>query len=235
MFSKSAKFYDEIYAAAEKDYPAEVEKVHEIIEAHQPKRGDRLLDVGCGTGMHAALLSKYYRVTGLDLDPEMLAVARQRNPEVTFVQGDMADFKLDQQFDIVVCLFSSIGYVKTKPRLRKAMKSMVQHLVPGGLLLVEPWFTSAQWKVGRVGILQVDKPQLKIVRMSRSARKGDISMIEFHYLIGTAQGIQHESETHELGLFAKSDYRSAMRQAGLKVTLDPTGLDGRGLYIGIKP
>jgi SAM-dependent methyltransferase len=234
MFSKSAKYYDEIYTSMDKDYPGEAEKVHEVIEQHQTGRGDRLLDVGCGTGLHADLLSKYYQVTGLDLDPEMLAVARGHYPDIPFFQGDMAEFKLDSKFDVIVCLFSSIGYVKTKPRLRKTVKNLAQHLSPQGILLVEPWFTAAQWKTGRVTVLQVDKPELKIIRMSRSARKGNISIIEFQYLVGTPKGIEHQVEVHELGLFSKSDMRDAFRAASLKVSYDAEGLDGRGLYIGSK-
>jgi hypothetical protein len=71
--------------------------------------------------------------------------------------------------------------------------------------------------------------------MSYSSQKGNISIIEFQYLIGTSKGIQHGVEQHQLGLFNKKDYLEAFRKAGLKVIHDPKGLDGRGLYIGIKP
>ena len=62
MFSKSAKYYDEIYGTMGKDYAAEVEKVHRFIQAHKQSVGDHLLDVACGTGMHANLLSQFYKV-----------------------------------------------------------------------------------------------------------------------------------------------------------------------------
>jgi hypothetical protein len=76
---------------------------------------------------------------------------------------------------------------------------------------------------------------LKIARISYSSQKGNVSLIEFQYLIGTSKGIQHTVEQHQLGLFIKKDYLDAFRKAGLKVIHDPKGLDGRGLYIGIKP
>ncbi len=81
---------------------------------------------------------------------------------------------------------------------------------------------------------QVDKPDLKIVRMSLSKQRGKRSLIEFQYLIGTPKRIRHDVEIHELGLFTHQEYMDAFKAAGLKVVHDPEGLDGRGLYIGQK-
>jgi ubiquinone/menaquinone biosynthesis C-methylase UbiE len=235
MFSKSAQYYDEIYASIDKDYEAEAKKAHRFIQKHKQTKGKSLLDVACGTGFHASLLSKYYQVEGLDLDSEMLKVAKKKHPQIRFHQGDMTDFNLQRQFDVIVCLFSSIGYVKTKARLQKAIKNMSKHLLPGGVLLIEPWFTPVQWHPGRASMMQVNQPDLKIVRMSYSGQKGKLSTIEFQYLIGTPKGIEHSIEIHELGLFTHKEYMEAFKAAKLNVTHDKEGLDGRGLYIGTKP
>lgn len=234
MFSKSAKYYDEIYAAMGKDYPAEAEKARGFIEAHKQSDGNRLLDVACGTGIHANALSRFYQVEGLDLDAKMLSVARRKYPAIHFQRGDMTDFDLKSQFDVVSCLFSSIGYVKTKPRLHKAIKNMAQHLVVGGVLLIEPWFTPEQWNVGRSFMATVNQPELKIARVSHSRCKGKISVLEFQYLIGTPKGIERATEIHEMGLFTHEEYVGAFRAAGLEVVHNAEGLDGRGLYIGLK-
>ena len=235
MFSKSAQYYDEIYSSVDKDYETEANKAHKFIQRNKQTKGSSLLDVACGTGFHASLLSKYYQVEGLDLDPQMLKVAKKKHPEIRFHQGDMTDFNLERQFDGIVCLFSSIGYVKTKSRLQKAIRNMGKHLLAGGVLLIEPWFTAKQWQSGRAFMTQINKPDLKIVRMSYSGRKGKISTIEFQYLIGTSKGIEHSAEIHELGLFTHHEYMDAFKAATLDVTHDPEGLDGRGLYIGTKP
>lgn len=112
---------------------------------------------------------------------------------------------------------------------------MSGHLLPGGVLLVEPWFTPEQWNPGRAFMTQVNKPDLKIVRMSHSGQRGKISRLEFQYLIGTSKGIEHAVEMHELGLFTHKEYRDAFKGAGLVTRHDAEGLDGRGLYIGLKP
>ena len=234
MFSKSAQYYDELYGELGKDYSAEADKAHRLIQKLKKSKGKRLLDVACGTGIHAGHLSKYYKVEGLDLDAKMLAVARRKHPKIRFTKGNMMEFNLRRQFDVITCLFSSIGYAKTKSNLNKAIKTMNEHLLPGGVLLVEPWFTPTQWHPGRVFTLQVDEPDLKIVRMSYSRQRGKIAVLEFQYLIGTPKGIEYSSEIHELGLFTHKEYLDAFKATGLKVIHDPKGLDGRGLYIGIK-
>jgi ubiquinone/menaquinone biosynthesis C-methylase UbiE len=218
-----------------KDYIAEANKVHQFIQRYKRAEGNTLLDVACGTGAHAGPLSEHYKVDGLDLDANMLQVARKKYPKIKFHHGDMTSFNLGHQFDVITCLFSSIGYVNTKSNLQKAIKNMERHLLPGGVLLVEPWFTPEQWNPGRVFVLRVEKPDIKIIRMSRGGQKGKISSIEFQYLIGTPKGIEHSIEHHTLGLFSHEEYLDTLRSTGLKVVHNKKGLDGRGLYIGIKP
>lgn len=233
MYAKSSVFYDAIYAT-KKDYAAEATRVRALIERH--RRGDvhSLLDVGCGTGGHLPYLRDHYDVEGLDLSPEMLAVARRRNPDIPFHQADMTDFELGRQFDAVVCLFSSIGYVRTVPMLYQAVATFARHTNPGGLVVVEPWFTPNAWKDGTISSLFVDQPELKIARMSVSERQGTLSIMDMHHLVATPAGVEHFVERHEMGLFTRDEYLAAFTAAGLEATFDETGLIGRGLCIGVR-
>ena len=234
MLSGSEKYYDDIYGTMGKDYVAEATKIHELIQTYKRTDGNTLLDVACGTGTHAGLLREWYQVEGTDLNADMLKVARKKHPGIRFTKSDMRSFDLGRQFDVVTCLFSAIGYMKTRTELQKAIRSMSRHLLAGGVLLVEPWFTKEQWKRGRVSTILVDRPAMKIVRMTRGGIRGNISLLDFQYLIGTARGIKHIVEHHEFGLFSEADYMDAFTKAGLPVIHDPEGVDGRGLYIGIK-
>jgi len=235
MLSGSEQYYDDIYGSMGKDYAAEADKLHEFIQTYKRSPGNTLLDVACGTGTHAGLLREHYNVEGTDLNADMLKVARKKHPGLHFTRADMRDLDLGRQFDVVTCLFSAIGYMKTKTDLQKAIKSMSRHLLPGGVLLVEPWFTPEQWHAGHVGAILVDKPDTKIVRMNHSGIKGKVSLLDFHYLIGTPKGIKHLVEYHEFGLFSHTEYMTAFTKLGVDVIHDPEGIDGRGLYISIKP
>ena len=229
MFSRSARLYDAVYASI-RDYPREAAELDRLIQERRP--GARtLLDIACGTGAHLEHLTGY-EVEGLDLDPEMLGVARERLPNVPLHEGDMADFDLGKRFDAVVCMFSSIGYVRTAERLRSAVASMARHLEPGGVLVVEPWLSPEVWVDRHVGAVFVDQPELKIARMNVGEREGNLSIFEFEYLVGTPNGLERFNERHELGLFTVEQYLEAFRAAGLEVDHDPEGPMGRGLYIG---
>jgi len=229
VFSRSARLYDAVYASI-RDYPREAAELDRLIQERRP--GARtLLDIACGTGAHLEHLTGY-EVEGLDLDPEMLGVARERLPNVPLHEGDIADFELRKRFDAVVSMFSSIGYVLTEERLRSAVASMARHLEPGGVLVVEPWLSPEVWVDRHVGAVFVDEPELKIARMNVGEREGNLSIFEFEYLVGTPNGLERFNERHELGLFTVEQYLEAFRAAGLEVDHDPEGPMGRGLYIG---
>lgn len=234
-YEKQAAYYDAIYRAQGKDYEAEAKQIHEVIKKHQKSPGNSLLDVGCGTGGHFPYLSEKHEVEGLDLDGDMLKVARQRFPEGVFHQGDMVDFQLNRKFDAITCLFSAIGYTKTLDNMREAVRNMGSRLTEGGVLVVEPWFTPDKWKVGTAHATYVDKPDLKIARVNVSEREGDVSIVNFHFLVATKGKVEHFTELHELGLFTEQQYIDAFNDAGLETTYDKKGTTGRGLYIGVKP
>jgi SAM-dependent methyltransferase len=231
MFTHTVRYYDKIYLSM-KDYGAEADKLTAIIRALSRASGNRLLDVACGTGLHLSYLSHRFQVEGLDLDNNLLALARQRNPTIPLHQADMTDFDLGRPFDVVTCLFSAIGYVKTLDNLSRAVQCMAHHLTPGGLLLIEPWFTLDTWRPGTVHAVFLDEPELKIVRMNTSFAEGRLSILDMHYLIGTPEGTAHFLERHELGLFTTEEMTNALRECGLQVTYDQEGLTGRGLFIG---
>jgi len=234
MFVRSAQFYDAIYAW--KDYAEEARRLKALLAERQLIPGRRsLLDVACGTAAHAPFLRDDYAYEGLDLDPQMLALARERFPDLPFHRGDMLDFDLGRQFDVVTCLFSSIAYVKTPQRLEQATATMARHVRPGGMLVIEPFVGPQEWQAGRPTATFVDRDDLKIARMSVGAREGDIALLDFEYLIATSTGIERFSERHELGLFTDAHYQRAYNAAGFAVTRDEEGLMGRALYLGFRP
>lgn len=233
MFTRTQRYYDAVYSW--KDYASEASRILEIIDGHFPEGAGALLDVACGTGAHLELLRDHIPVEGIDLDPEMVEIARARNPGIPIHTGDMEGFELGRQFAVVICMFSSIGYLEGDERLRRAIANFARHLRPGGLLLVEPWLDPEKYQPRALpDLFTVELEDMKIARMARVERAGSRTTILFHYVIGTAEGIEHIEEEHLTWLFTQDQYEDAFRAAGLSVRHDPEGVDGRGLYIGTK-
>ena len=231
MFTKTAKHYDAVYA--NKDYEAESQIVTSMIRERVPN-AQTLLDVACGTGKHLEHLSKQFDCTGVDIDTEMLGIARERVPGVPLHSGDMCEFDLNTKFDAVVCLFSSIGYTKSVERMEQAIVNMASHVNSEGVLLVEPWITPEAWLVGHIDSETYETDEFIITRMM-VAEPVERGRLVLEYMIGDSSGISRVTETHEMGWFTHDEYVSAFKKAGLAVDHDIQGLTGRGVYIGEKP
>ena len=231
MFSETARFYDIIYDQF-RDYEGDATRVAELLQRLAPE-AELILDVGCGTGRHAEALTLLhgYRVDGLDIQPGFVEIARGRCPDGRFVVGDMADFDLGGRYDVIMCLFSSIGYVRTMKRLVSAARCFRRHLSPGGIAMIEAWMTPDAFTPGKVFLLTAEEGDTKVSRMNSWMVRDGLSILDFHYLVGTPEGVRHLRETHELALFTDEEMRQGFRTAGLElVEYDPNGMTGRGLY-----
>lgn len=231
MFSESAELYDAIYQTF-KDYAAEAERIAALIRAHHPS-AHTILDVGCGTGEHVKhLRARGFDVDGLDLDPRLVAVGRRKVPAAQFYVADMSDFDLPKRYDVVACLFSSIGYVQTISRVTATLRAFRRHLAPSGLVIVEPWFTPGVLRIGTGATRRTEGPGFRVERTSYTSIDGDISTITFEYEIDDGHGVRRATEVHQLGLFTPQEMLNAFDVAGFHPTHDPVGVfDNRGLYV----
>lgn len=231
MFSQSAAYYDLIYSSF-KDYAAEADAIATLIRARLP-RAHTVLDVACGTGEHARqLIERHgFQVEGLELEPGFIEIARNKLSDHAVHAGDLTNFDLRRRYDVVMCLFSSIGYLRTLDHVRRALACFRAHTEGDGIVIVEPWFTPDVFRHGNIHVTTVEGEGVTVTRMIRSAVEGRISRLESEYLVGRATGIEHLSEIHELGLFTVDEMLACFAAAGLRVDYDPEGIFGRGLYI----
>jgi SAM-dependent methyltransferase len=95
-------------------------------------RKGRILDVCCGTGHLAGLLNaRGYRVTGIDVSAEMIALARQNVPAAAFHVADASQFKVLGKFDGAVSTFDSLNHILTEDALQSAFQRTAAALKPG--------------------------------------------------------------------------------------------------------
>lgn len=233
MFTKSQAFYEAIYDARGKDYAAEAAWLRAAIEVASP-RARRLLDVACGTGAHLRYLRRHFDVAGVDADPAMIAIARERLPDVPLHVARMQDLTVDEPFDALMCLFTSIGYVADEAELRSTLAHFAGAVTTDGIVIVEPWLHPDDFREGALDASFVDQPFLKIARIGTTERYGATSVLRFEYLVGEENGISSFVETHRLQLFSDDQYRAAFEAAGLAVRNERSDIFPRGLYVGVK-
>ncbi|MBK8549923.1 MAG: class I SAM-dependent methyltransferase [Ignavibacteria bacterium] len=233
MYNQLAKYYDKIYQW--KDYKTECEKIHALIKRYKKTSGKEMLDVACGTGNHIQYLNKYYNITGLDLDKDMLKIAKEKFPGVKFHSGDMRNFDLGKKYDVIVCLFAAIAHLLTKTDLKKAIKKLTEHLKEGGVMILEGFVEPDSFIPGLVHAVTVNEPDLKICRMNITKRKNNIAIVKFHVLVADPNGVEYITEDHKLAMYEHKDFLYAMKREGLTSMYLKKGLmKNRGLYIGVK-
>ncbi|KQC13309.1 MAG: hypothetical protein APR63_08965 [Desulfuromonas sp. SDB] len=141
FFQFHAEDYDENCFTRNTEF--EIEFIEDELDL---KRGDLVLDVGCGTGRHSVgLAEKGYSVTGIDLSEQMLQKARikadRKNLNIDFIQADARDFKLNKTFSHAICLCEgAFGLLEiTEDPLEHGvsiLKNINNALKPGGKLLL---------------------------------------------------------------------------------------------------
>ena len=121
MYAQFARWYDFHYRSI-RDYPAEAERIAYILEKFETQPKD-ILDVACGTGERARILTETYgySVDGIDLEPNFVEIAQSKNPGGEFTRAEMGSFTLPKQYDAITCLFSLIGYSETTTGLESAL------------------------------------------------------------------------------------------------------------------
>lgn len=111
IFNKYANYYDLLYY--DKDYDLETEYITEIIKKYNEST-NTILDLGCGTGRHAELLTKKgFYVHGVDMSQKMIEHAKNRavnNNKLNFTVGNIQNFNFNKQYDAITALFHVMSY-----------------------------------------------------------------------------------------------------------------------------
>ena len=129
-------FYADIYDHLVYSQLKDQYEIGEIINSTNPTEESIILDIGCGTGHHVALMGKQgHQVTGVDISDAMVKKAKENYPEENFIKGDAMNSQLfsANSYTHIFCLYFSIYYFKDKDRF---FANCMKWLMPGGFLVV---------------------------------------------------------------------------------------------------
>ncbi len=129
-YKEFAKYYDRFYK--NKDYEKEVGFLMNFI-----KEGDEIIDIGCGTGIHASLISqKGFYVDCLDLNDEMLEVAKTRLKS-NFYSQNILDINIDKKYDVIISMFAVLNHLKSVDELEKCLSNLRGILKDDGKIIID--------------------------------------------------------------------------------------------------
>ncbi len=240
VFSNYARYYDLLYR--DKNYTKEAQFIHQLLLNHAPNAVS-LLELGCGTGIHAALLAQSgYQVHGVDISVEMLeqsALRRNQLPpdiasKLEFSQGDIREFRVDQQFDAIISLFHVISYQTTNQALQATLATVKAHLKPGGIFIFDCWYgPTVLSDRPTVRIKRLEDELIEITRIAEPTIHANENLVDVNYKVlikdKNSSIVEEIRESHQMRYLFKPEIELILNQFQMEV------IDYRGWMTNKEP
>jgi SAM-dependent methyltransferase len=230
-YESIAPVYDDF--TAHHNYESWIAMLLELAAENGLRKGaSRALDVGCGTGKSfTPLLDRGWEVTGCDISPAMLALAREKSGgRVPLEIVDVREMPVLGSFDIAFCIDDAINYLHSAEELTAALRGVAANLAPAGLLI----FDSNTISIYRGFFAEHVEVEAGGVRMiwdghgSDETRPGDISEASFSFEpLEGGVGPTVPPELHRQRHHPEPEVRASIDAAGLELAaLYGHGFDG---------
>lgn len=205
------------------EYVDEVAVFRELLQTQGVQEGARLLHLGSGGGSLDHQLAPHFQLTGVDLSPAMVELARRVNPAVEYVVGDMREIRLGRLFDVVL-VHDAIAYMTSPDELLAAFQTAAAHLAPGGVLLAVPEQLRLAYDPTDVTTVTrtCGDQTVTVVELQLMADPAD-DWYETEFLFIVRQGMQVEvhRDRHRRRLFDLADFTTAIKTAGFTLIDEP--------------
>jgi SAM-dependent methyltransferase len=203
------------------EYEEEVAEVVSLINEHALIETKTLLDLGCGGGHNDFWLKRTFTVTGVDLSESMLALARQLNPEVCYLTGDMRSVQLRETFDVVF-IADAIDYLLTEDDLRAAFETAYAHLNPGGVFITYAEETKERFEQNKTKTITRKQGSIELTSIENyydPDPEDTTYEMTFVYLIREKRKLRVETDHHVMGLFETATWIELLEEAGFEVRM----------------
>ena len=189
---------------------------------------DRILDVACGHGRHSIELARRgFTVVGLDYSTVFLekakADAEKAGVKVDFIQGNMKELPFNQDFDVVLLLFTSFGYFSNQEN-QEVFSQIRKSLKPNGRFLID--VISGEAVIKRFNREGVKEEGTNLLKIPRVVQMGGVSINEIEWydlheqLIHTNREWMDNGEKKEhefyLRVYTIPQYKEMLSRAGFK-------------------
>lgn len=179
LYNQLSKYIDASYRAT-KNYQQEVD----FILRRVGKRSEIVIDVACGSGGHAELLSNAgFEVYAVDLNPAMLRMLKKNLPSAKIFKQDMRHLQVPVQSDVLICMYNSINYNYSYTELTRTLKRFYDHLKPGGVVIFDTAFMTDTWKPGPFSVETITAPEFEVARVNKSSKNKSFGIVDIVFVI----------------------------------------------------
>lgn len=190
------------------------DEIAAIVELLQLDTPCSVLDLCCGNGRHSrALARRGFKVTGIDLSTVLLREAEKRNSEGTirYLRSDVRQLPFNEEFDVVLNLFTSFGYFEEWEENKKVFLSIHQALKTGGIFLID--FLNPGYV--RKNLVPYSERKVDNLFIKESRRIEGNKVIK---QIRVEEGQDVRLYDEQVNLFSKDEMSKMIKEAGLYVT-----------------
>jgi SAM-dependent methyltransferase len=239
LYGKLANWFQLL--TAPQDYAEEAALYHKVMLEASTSPLHAILELGSGGGNNASHLKAHFKMTLVDLSPDMLQISRRLNPECEHIQGDMRNIRLGRQFDAIF-IHDAISYLTTEQDLAMAIETAFAHCRPGGVALFVPDYTRETFVPStNHGGHDAGNRGLRYLSWVYDPDPGDTTYImDMVYLMKEDKIVRCQSDRHIMGLFSEGDWRNMINEAGFSVQMVNYKANwsppmGTHLFLGIRP
>ena len=215
VFGNYARYYNLLYK--DKDYNAEADYIHTLINRFSVNTAKSILDLGCGTGKHAYLLSQRgYSIDGVDRSEEMIALAKKlESQNLHFFIGDITSITLEKKYDVIVLLFHVLSYITKNEDLEAVFKNISKHLKKDGIVIFDCWYGPAVLTENpSVRLKQLEDDQVYVTRIAEPVMHPNENTIDVNYEVIIEDKIKNTieriSEKHTMRYYFKPEIESIL-------------------------
>jgi SAM-dependent methyltransferase len=236
VFADYARYYDLLYK--DKPYAQEVEYIARVLARHAPQ-AKTLLELGCGSGVHAShLAARGYGVHGIDQSEWMLKQAQDRKaglPEaqaakLAFHRGDVRSIRLDVKADAVISLFHVMSYQTENADVEAMFATASAHLAQGGVFFFDVWYGPAVLTDRpAIRVKELEDDALHIARTATPTIHANRNVVDVHYRLAARDkrsgAVSETEETHHMRYFFAPELAQFAAAAGFAVADSHTWLN----------
>lgn len=181
LYNQLSKYTDASYRRT-KNYQKEVDFI--LRRAGNVPGRKILIDVACGSGGHADLLSKAgFEVYAVDTSPAMLRLLKRNLRTAKTFKQDMRELQVPVQADVLTCMYNSINYNYSYAELSRTLKRFYDHLKPTGVVVFDTAFMTDTWKPGPFSVETITTPDFEVARVNKSYKKRSFGIVDIVFVV----------------------------------------------------